>query len=90
MVLYQYLTGMGGAELFPAGRGEKARKSTDPKIRKKCKNCLLEYFKCIMLFWYRKTLYPFTFKRYFCEEDSHNLYTKSNENIFLLFLPSGI
>ena len=45
---------MGGAELFPAGRdedenlrgragrdgaGEKARKSTDPKIQQKCANC---------------------------------------------------
>ena len=26
-----YQLGMGGAELFPAGRGEKPRKSTDPK-----------------------------------------------------------
>ena len=34
-----------------------------------------------------KTLYPYTLKRYFCEKDSHNLYTKSNEKIFLLFLP---
>ena len=25
-----------------------------------------------------KTLYPLIFKRYFCAEDSHNLYTKSN------------
>ena len=30
-----------------------------------------------MLFWYRKILHPLTFKRYFCKEYSHNLYTKS-------------
>ena len=38
--------GMGGAELFPAGRGEdenprgkEVRKSIDPEIRQKCVNC---------------------------------------------------
>ena len=34
-----------------------------------------------------KTVYPLTFEKCFCEEDSHNHCTKSNGKIFLLFLP---
>ena len=30
---------------------------------------------------------PVTFKRHLCEEDSHKLYTKSNDKLFLLFPP---
>ena len=33
-----------------------------------------------------KTLSPLTFKMYFCEADSQNMYTKKNKQIFLLFL----
>ena len=32
-------------------------------------------------------LWCISFHRFFCEQDSHNLYTKLNEYIFLLFLP---
>ena len=43
------MAGMGGAfsgvvrmKIRGAGRGEKVRKSTDPKIRQKCVNCFCD------------------------------------------------
>ena len=68
-----HISGMGGAELFPAGRGEgenprggaqKASKSTYPKIRQKCVNCCWDICTALWCF-IKENIISFHFKKIF-------------------------